>query len=482
MFDGARAGRDDRRRRADRRGAAPSEPASPADTEAGRHDDLHVGHDGQAEGRAPPRRRRPAQVRGAARSSSATRPTTCTSRPARCTTRVPAGSWASRRRSARRSSCSASSTRRTGCASSTRTRSRRRSRAPTPIRMVCNLPDEVKAQYDRSSMRRDDRQRRAVELRARSSMYLARLPAGVAVRGLRLDRARREHASCEPEDQLRKPGSCGKAGAAGRDPAVRRRRQRGRPAPARSTPASCSSESPAVFADYYKQHDKFEADSRDGYQTVGDIAYRDDEGYLYICDRKKDMIISGGHEHLPGRDRGRARAAPRHLRGGGVRHPERGVGRVRARRRRRAPGRASSTEADVIAHAREHLASYKVPRSISWIDELPKTGSRQDPQARAARRRTGPAERHRSADPVVRDQGGRELAARGVDLGAPVLRGRWRCTPRSREAVAERRSRRPAGCHGVGQPGVGLSGMRFTWASSGTGERRQLARRRCGGR
>ena len=58
---------------------------------------------------------------------------------------VRAGSWASRRRSARRSCCSASSTRRTGCASSTRTRSRRRSRAPTPIRMICNLPAEVKA-------------------------------------------------------------------------------------------------------------------------------------------------------------------------------------------------------------------------------------------------------------------------------------------------------------------------------------------------
>ena len=38
------------------------------------------------------------------------------------------------------------------------------------------------------------------------------------------------------------------------------------------------------------------------------------------------------------------------------------------------PG-ADLDEAAVIAHAREHLAGYKVPRSISWIDELPKTGS-----------------------------------------------------------------------------------------------------------
>lgn len=56
--------------------------------------------------------------------------------------------------------------------------------------------------------------------------------------------------------------------------------------------------SPLAFADYYKQHDKFEDDHRDGFQTVGDIAYRD-EGFLYVCDRKKDMIISGGMNVYP---------------------------------------------------------------------------------------------------------------------------------------------------------------------------------------
>jgi acyl-CoA synthetase (AMP-forming)/AMP-acid ligase II len=35
----------------------------------------------------------------------------------------------------------------------------------------------------------------------------------------------------------------------------------------------------------------------------------------------------------------------------------------------------SLTEDEVIAHAREHLANYKIPRSITWLDELPKTGS-----------------------------------------------------------------------------------------------------------
>ena len=51
------------------------------------------------------------------------------------------------------------------------------------------------------------------------------------------------------------------------------------------------------------------------------------------------------------------------------------MGRDRPRRRGQACPAPSSTRRGVTAYAREHLASYKVPRSISWLDELPKTGS-----------------------------------------------------------------------------------------------------------
>src|SRR4029078_7350952 len=54
-----------------------------------------------------------------------------------------------------------------------------------------------------------------------------------------------------------------------------------------------------VFGECDKQSDKRGEDSRDGFQTVGDIAYRDEDGFLYICDRKKDMIISGGMNIYP---------------------------------------------------------------------------------------------------------------------------------------------------------------------------------------
>ena len=126
----------------------PTEPTAhvAGDRRGRRDDDLHVGHDRQAEGRvahaAPATRRRSRRCIAVHRLHARRR--LHHDRPA-----VPLRSrrvhghraW----RSARPSSSSASSTRRTGCASSTRTRSRRRSRAPTPIRMICNLPDEVKA-------------------------------------------------------------------------------------------------------------------------------------------------------------------------------------------------------------------------------------------------------------------------------------------------------------------------------------------------
>ena len=57
--------------------------------------------------------------------------------------------------------------------------------------------------------------------------------------------------------------------------------------------------SKSVFSTYYKAHEKYEADRRGKFHTVGDIAYFDDEGFFYICDRKKDMIISGGMNIYP---------------------------------------------------------------------------------------------------------------------------------------------------------------------------------------
>ena len=243
--------------------------------------------------------------------------------------------------------------------------------APTPIRMICNLPADVKALYDRSTMRVMVANAAPWSF-ALKQQYVADFPPeslfevyGSTELGV--------NTILRPEDQLRKPGSCGKEA-----PYIEIRLYDDDGNVVTDTGPEATGElyvrSPWVFADYYKQHDKFEEEHRDGFQTVGDVAYRDEEGFLYICDRKKDMIISGGMNVYPAEIEAALEQHPDIYEAAvfGIPSEEWGeaVHAVVVVR----PG-ASMTEDVVRAHAREHLANYKLPRSISWLDELPKTGS-----------------------------------------------------------------------------------------------------------
>jgi fatty-acyl-CoA synthase/long-chain acyl-CoA synthetase len=129
-----------------------------------------------------------------------------------------------------------------------------------------------------------------------------------------------------------------------------------------------------VFADYYKQHDKYQDDMRGEYHTVGDVAYRDEEGYFYICDRKKDMIISGGMNIYPAEIEAALEQHPNIYDAAVFGIPSEEWGESVHAVVVVHPA-DSLSEADVMAHAREHLANYKVPRSVSFMEELPRTGS-----------------------------------------------------------------------------------------------------------
>lgn len=243
--------------------------------------------------------------------------------------------------------------------------------APTPIRMVCNLPDEVKAKYDVSSMRRMIANAAPWSF-ALKQMYLAYFP-GDSLFEVYGSTELGVNCVLRPEDQLRKPGSCGKPA-----PMVEIKLFDDDGNEVTGTGPEHTGElfvkSPSVFADYYKQHDKFLADNKHGYQTVGDIAYLDDEGYVYICDRKKDMIISGGMNVYPAEIEAALEHHPDVLEVAvfGVPSEEWGetVHAVVVLREG-----ATMSPDEVTAFAKEHLAGYKVPRSVTFMDELPKTGS-----------------------------------------------------------------------------------------------------------
>jgi fatty-acyl-CoA synthase/long-chain acyl-CoA synthetase len=107
---------------------------------------------------------------------------------------------------------------------------------------------------------------------------------------------------------------------------------------------------------------------------VGDVAYFDEEGFYYICDRKKDMIISGGMNIYPAEIEDALEHHPDVMDVAvfGIPSEEWGesVHAIVVPR----PG-SDLTPQDVIAYARDHMAGYKVPRSVDFIDDIPRTGS-----------------------------------------------------------------------------------------------------------
>ena len=140
--------------------------------------------------------------------------------------------------------------------------------------------------------------------------------------------------------------------------------------------------------DYHNDPQKTaEAKDGRGYSTVGDVGYLDEEGYLYLTDRKAFMIISGGVNIYPQEAENVLINHPKVLDVGviGVPDPEMGEA-VKAVVQPVHWGDAGpELEAELIAYCREQLAAYKCPRSVDFDPELPRldTGKLYKKQLRA---------------------------------------------------------------------------------------------------
>jgi acyl-CoA synthetase (AMP-forming)/AMP-acid ligase II len=243
--------------------------------------------------------------------------------------------------------------------------------APALIRMVCALPEAVKAKYDRSSMR-VMLANAAPWSYALKQQYVADFPPeslweiyGSTELGV--------DCVLEPKDQMRKPGSCGKP-APGVEIVLFDEDGNEVTGTGPEHPGELYVRSTGVFDEYYKQQDSYDANSRGDWHTVGDIAYRDDEGYLYICDRKSDMIISAGMNIYPAEIEAALEQHPAIYDVAVFGIPSEDWGESVHATVVLAPGTSLSAE-EIREFGRQHLAGYKVPRSIDYIDELPRTGS-----------------------------------------------------------------------------------------------------------
>src|SRR5256884_202275 len=236
--------------------------------------------------------------------------------------------------------------------------------APTLLKRIVDLPAEVRGRYDVSSMR---------------SLVIAAAPCPMRVKEQALAMfgpvLYEFYGSTElgvntvlrPEDVLRKPGSCGRA-APGVELAILDDDGR-RAAP--GTPGELFVRRyDGVFDEYYRNPAATAPTSRGEWMSVGDVAWMDAEGFVYICDRKRDMIISGGVNIYPAEieDALHRHPAVEDASVFGVPDPDWGE-RVHAAVQLR-PGRGV-TPGELLEFCRAHLPDYKAPGEVSFPEASP---------------------------------------------------------------------------------------------------------------
>ncbi|TYR78977.1 fatty acid--CoA ligase family protein [Priestia megaterium] len=130
---------------------------------------------------------------------------------------------------------------------------------------------------------------------------------------------------------------------------------------------------PNVMKGYYKSQEDTDYAIRDGWLYTGDLARMDEEGYFYIVDRKKDMILVGGYNVYPREIEEVLYAHPAIIEVAVIGVPDPAFGE--AVQCYVVCKDSSITEDDLINYCREHLAKYKIPSEIEFLDELPKNAT-----------------------------------------------------------------------------------------------------------
>jgi O-succinylbenzoic acid--CoA ligase len=137
-----------------------------------------------------------------------------------------------------------------------------------------------------------------------------------------------------------------------------------------------------VMAGYYGQPEATQEVLDDGWLRTGDLGYQDEDGDLWVVQRRTDLIVSGGENIYPAEIEAVLTAHPAIAAACvvGMEDPEWGQ-QVTALIETRG---AEVTEAEVLAYCREHLAGYKLPRAIVFTDALPCTASGKVQRGKAA--------------------------------------------------------------------------------------------------
>ncbi len=239
---------------------------------------------------------------------------------------------------------------------------------PTILKRLVALPEEVKRRYDLRSMR---------------SLIFGAAPCPMetkrAITDMFGDCLYEYYGSTDaglstilpPEEQFVKPGSCGKV-LAGHE--IKIFDDDGNELPRGSVGDVYITNSMVEGMQYYKDPEKTQRAFRGNYMTVGDMGYLDADDYLYLVDRKIDMVISGGVNIYPAEIEAVIHEHPAVLDVAVLGVPSEEWGEeLKAVVQLKPEVQASA--ADIIAFCGQRLADYKRPRSVDFVDEVPRNPS-----------------------------------------------------------------------------------------------------------
>jgi long-chain acyl-CoA synthetase len=131
---------------------------------------------------------------------------------------------------------------------------------------------------------------------------------------------------------------------------------------------------PQLMRDYRNRPEETRNTLRDGWVYTGDIGYVDDEGFLFLVDRKKEMVIVGGYNVYPREVDEVLFKHPKIREAATVGKPDKRYGEVLVAFVVVATGQ-TLTEDEFFAYCKEEMVKYKRPVEVRFVESLPKTGT-----------------------------------------------------------------------------------------------------------
>lgn len=239
---------------------------------------------------------------------------------------------------------------------------------PTIMKRLVALPDEVRSRYNVRSMRSMIFGAAPCPMETKRAIadyfgeclyeYYGSTDAGLST-------------ILPPHEQFTKPGSCGRL-LDGHD--IKIFDEDGNELPRGAAGDVYITNSLVETMEYYKDPEKTQSAFRGKYMTVGDVGYLDADNYLYLVDRKIDMVISGGVNIYPAEIEAVIHEHPAVLDVAVIGVPNEDWGEeLKAVVQLKPEARARAE--DIIDFCGERLADYKRPRSVDFVDEVPRNPS-----------------------------------------------------------------------------------------------------------